>query len=212
MKSLLILLALLQLLSGCTVQPQHSAGPAPDLYAWLGDYDGKEAHAAVAGLAHMPLDQLPQEVRDGLELAEEDHYDGFYNEEWCIRRTYTAPGLRLTTTAPTQVYLDYLAEVDKDNRELYPAEEDFWANVEGEEGREWIVRAVITDDSYETLYGLKVGQTVEEAAALGYPLEQQTDFGPGPGTRLQVTVEDGVITEMQTWWGMGRYIGKFFEL
>ena len=85
-----------------------------------------------------------------------------------------------------------------------------WGTMRGE-SREWRLQARITDDSYETLYGLKAGRTVDEAEALGYPLGTQISFGPGPGTRLEVTVEDGVITELETWWGMGRYIGKFFE-
>lgn len=202
------LLLILSLLSGYGA---YSPAPAPDPYAWLGDYDGEEAHATIAGLGHMPLDELPQQLRDSLELVSEDHYDGFYDPTWCVRRTYTAPGLELSTTAPTQAYLDYLAELEKDNRELYPTEEDFWAYVEGEAGREWLLWVAVTDDSYETLYGLKVGQTVAQAEALGYPLSTQTSFGPGPGTCLEVMVEDGAVTRLKTWWGMGRYIGKFWE-
>lgn len=187
--------------------PEPTRGPA---FSWTGDPSAEDDHAAVVGLGHIPLDELPQEVRDSLVLTEESPWEEMYGEgtNWCIRRVYTAPGLELTTTAPTAAYLEYKAEVDKDN---YPAEDDFWTDIEGEEGREWIVFATITGDSYETRYGLKVGLTVEEAEALGYPLSEKKNFG-AYGAKLEVTVEEGVITEMKSYPFLGRYIGKFFEM
>ena len=52
----------------------------------------------MAGLGHIPLDELPQEVRDSLVLTEESPWEEMYGEDtnWCIRRVYTAPGLELT--------------------------------------------------------------------------------------------------------------------
>lgn len=195
-----------------TRSPAPTPEPTADPFAWthLADPRVEDDRAAVDGLGHVPLDSLPQEVLDSLELVEEGPWEDMYGDEWCVRRVYTAPGLELTTTAPTAAYLEYKVEKDKDNRDLYPTEEDFWADIEGEEGREWIQMALITDDSYETRYGLKVGLTVEEAKALGYPLSTRKDYGAYE--KLQVTVEDGVITEMQVHSFLGRYIGKFFEL
>ena len=104
-----------------TATPEPTRNPA---FAWTGDPDAEDDHAAVAGLGHIPLDELPQEVRDSLVLTEESPWEEMYGEDtnWCIRRVYTAPGLELTTTAPTAAYLEYKAKVDKDN---YPAEDDF---------------------------------------------------------------------------------------
>lgn len=183
-----------------------------DPFAWthVGNPWVEDDRAVVDGLGHIPLDTLPQETLDSLELQEKTGFDGFYPDEWGCRRTYTAPGLEIVTTAPTAAYLEYRAEMDKDNRELYPTEADFWADVEGEEGREWILRATITDDSYSTHYGLKVGLTVAEAEDLGYPVSARKDYGAYE--KLTVTVENGVITRMEVYPLLGRYIGKFFEM
>ena len=63
-----------------------------------------------------------------------------------------------------------------------------------------------------TLEGLRVGLTVEEAEALGYPLSQCRGFGGGlTGNMLCVAVENGVVTGLDGTFGMGRYIGKFWE-
>lgn len=188
------------------------AAEVTDPFAWTHVVNPwvEDDRAVVDGLGHVPLDTLPREVLDSLELTEESGFDGFYPDEWGYKRTYTAPGLELVTTAPTAAYLEYKAEMDKDNRNLYPTEADFWAHIEGEEGREWIVRATLTDDSYATHYGLKVGLTMEEAERLGYPLSTRKDYGAYE--KLTVTVEDGVITEMQVYRLLGRYIGKFFEM
>ena len=188
------------------------AAEVADPFAWTHVVNPwvEDDRAVVDGLGHVPLDTLPREALDSLELTEDSGFDGFYPDGWGYKRTYTAPGLELVTTAPTAAYLEYKAEMDKDNRDLYPTEADFWADVEGEEGREWIVRATLTDDSYATHYGLKVGLTVEEAERLGYPLSTRKDYGAYE--KLAVTVEDGVITEMQIYRHLGRYIGKFFEM
>ena len=204
-----------------TATPEVTAVPTPaptpeptpgDPFAWVGDYEGEQRYSSLADFSHMPLDELPQEILDSLTLVEEKDLTGIYPADWGYVRTYTAPGLELHTTAPSAVYLEYKAEVDKDNRDLYPTEEDFWAEVEGEEGREWLIWTIITDERYATQEGLHVGMTVEEAEVLGYPLSSQTGFGGGAGVQLKVTVEDGVVTELRNIFFMGRYIGKFFEM
>ena len=229
MKRLISTLLVLCLLCSCaapaaeTAAPESVLSPAPTAvptpeptedpaFAWTHMVDPavEDDRAVIDGLGHIPMDTLPQEVLDGLELVEEGPWEGMYSPEECVRRVYTGPGIELVTTAPTAAYLDYKAEMDKDNRELYPTEADFWADIEGEEGREWIIRATLTDDSYATRYGLKVGLTVEEAEALGYPLSTRKEYGAYE--KLAVTVEDGVITEMTVYPLLGRYIGKFFEM
>lgn len=55
--------------------------------------------------------------------------------------------------------------------------------------------------------------TVGEAQALGYPLSRELGFGGGlTGNMLDVTVENGVVTKLRGTFGIGRYIGKFWEM
>lgn len=191
------------------LEGEFVASELEDPFAWTHVVNPwvEDDRAVVDSLGHVPLDTLPGEVLDSLELVEESGFDGFYPDEWGYKRTYAGPGLELVTTAPTAAYLEYKAEVDRDN---YPTEADFLADMEGEEGREWIVRATLTDERYATRYGLKVGLTVEEAETLGYPLSTRKDYGAYE--KLAVTVEDGVVTEMTVYPLLGRYIGKFFEM
>lgn len=82
-----------------------------------------------------------------------------------------------------------------------------------EEGREWIISATIRDDRYATLNGLTVGMTLAQAKTAGYALsEGANSFGNGGEVSLTATVEGDSVTAMEIWWGMGRYIGKYFEL
>lgn len=175
-------------------------------------YERNGRLATVDGISHMPLDELPQEVLDSLTLVSEGDFDGFYPAEWGYRRTYTAPGLEIITTAPSAAYLDYLEEVSKGNRALFPTEEEFWAYIEGEEGREWLTGVTITDDKFATLDGLRVGVTCEQAEALGYSLQNGQNQIGNVEVELSIIVENDTVVQMETWWTMGRYIGKFFEL
>lgn len=168
--------------------------------------------ATVDGISHMPLDELPQEVLDSLTLVSEGDFDGFYPAEWGYRRTYTAPGLEITTTTPSAAYLDYLEEVYRGNRQMFPTEADFRAYIEGEEGREWLVNVTITDDKYATLDGLRVGMTCAQAETLGYSLKNGQNQIGNVEVELLILVENDTVVQMRTWWTMGRYIGKFFEL
>lgn len=166
--------------------------------------DGHELmlrRASIGGLSHMPLEDLPQEVRSDLTLVSESEFSDIYDPEWGCIRTYTSAGLDVTTTAPSAVYLEYLRECGYEE------------SIEGEEGREWVISATIRDDRYATLNGLTVGMTRAQAEALGYTLEEGTNsFGNGGEIALSVTVEGDTVTSMQVSWRMGRLIGKFFEL
>lgn len=166
--------------------------------------DGHELmlrRASIDGLNHMPLEDLPQEVRSDLTLVSESEFSDIYDPEWGCIRTYTSSGLDVTTTAPSAAYLEYLRECGYEE------------SIEGEEGREWVISATIRDDRYATLNGLTVGMTRAQAEALGYTLEEGTNsFGNGGEIALSVTVEGDTVTSMQVSWRMGRLIGKFFEL
>lgn len=157
--------------------------------------------ASIDGLNHMPLEDLPQEVRSDLTLVSESEFSDIYDPEWGCIRTYTSSGLDVTTTAPSAAYLEYLRECGYEE------------SIEGEEDREWVISATIRDDRYATLNGLTVGMTRAQAEALGYTLEEGTNsFGNGGEIALSVTVEGDTVTSMQVSWRMGRLIGKFFEL
>lgn len=197
------------------------AAPTPesteDPFAWTRDYNGENDHATIEGLYHRPFEELPQELRASLTQVGEERSEQGYS---FLLRTYTAPGIEIVTTeAPSQVldgYLETLLENWEENKESWkdewPTQEDLKAEIEGEKGREWLYSATVTDESYETLYGLRVGLTVEEGVALGYPLKERTTFGPGPGNRLEVMVEEGKITQMHTFFGLGRYVGRYWDI
>lgn len=213
------------LLTGCTAAPAETVAPtqtvevtvSPDPYAWTQDYIGENDHATIEGFYHRPFEELPRELRDSLTYAGDIETEQGYSF-WL--RTYTAPGIEIVTTeAPPEVLVEYLEtmleqweENKEDWKERWPTQEDLKGEVEGEKGREWLYSVTVTDDSYATLYGLRVGLTVEEGIALGYPLEQRQSFGAGSGNQLKVTVEDGKITRMHTFFGMGRYVGRYWDI
>lgn len=221
MQQLLCALLALCLLSGPAAPSRPAPEEPPDPYAWQRDYEASQHYATLADLCHMPLDELPQDLQASLTLVEEGERD-YYGEHshWGVWRTYTAPGLTIETSAPTRSYMGYLESRFRESGDLwvggeetYTTEEEFQAGTRGEEGREWILRVEIADPSYATLEGLHVGLTVEEAQALGYPLSQTLSFGGGlTGSMLDVTVEDGVVTRLSVTFGIGRYIGKFWEM
>ena len=198
------------------VTPEPTVDPA---FAWLGDLDLEKHYSTLDGLDHMPLDQLPQEVLDSLELTGETvGFDGFYPDDWGFMRTYAGPGLELTTTAPSATYMEQLrqsfdpSEGYFNHGDICATEEEFGAYIDGEEGREWIIWARVTDDRFATVEGLKVGMTVAEAEAQGYPLAERRGFAGGFGPALVVQVEEDKVTALEVIWDMGRYIGKFWEM
>ena len=177
-------------------------------------YEAVRRQATLADFTHMPLDKLPQEILDSLELVEETDLEGNYPADWGTYRTYLAPGLTIRTSAPSATYIE-MAIGRKDwltDKETFSSKEAYMAYVEGETDREWIIRVEITGGDYATLDGLRVGMTVEEAGALGYPLDRTTRYGRVYDTWLEITVEEGIFTVMENSWQMGRLIGKFFEL
>jgi len=187
------------------------------------DYDEarqKEgAMGTVEGFYHRPYEELPQELRDSLE------WDGQIRTEQGYRfrlRCYIGPNIIVTTTEATeealQDWLDWQLGLPADDEAREGTDEELRAEYDRETGREWLYSVTITDDSYATLLGLKVGSTVEEAKALGYPLRQRLNadseatFGDTWEHSLRVRVEDDVVTELHLDWGIGRYTGKYLDL
>ena len=219
--SLLLLFCLLFGLSApAQPAPEPSLAENADPYGWMRDYEDSQYYSTLADFEHIPLDQLPQDLRDSLTLAEEGERDYYgENSHWGYWRTYTAPGLVIETSAPTAAYLEELGKRFRESgsvwvggEETYETREQFLFGTQGEEDQEWIYRVEITRPDYATLEGLRVGLTVEEAEKLGYPLSQRLSFGGGlTGNLLEVTVENGVVTRLEGAFGMGRYIGKFWE-
>lgn len=173
----------------------------------------------VEGFYHRPYEELPQELRDSLE------WDGQVRTQQGYRfrlRRYTGPNIVVTTTEATDEalrdWLDWQLGLPADDEAREGSEEELRTEYEREKGREWLYSVTITDDSYTTLLGLKVGNTVDEAESLGYPLRQRlnTDgeatFGDTWEHSLRIRVEDAVVKELYLTWGIGRYTGKYWDL
>lgn len=217
----LLLLAAMGLWGGQGGPVEPAPAETADPYAWQQDYEASQRYATLADFCHQPLDELPRELLDSLKLVEREERDYYgENSHWGVWSTYTAPGLTIHTSAPTASYMEYLEGLFRETgsvwvggEETYETEEGFLAGTRGEEGREWVLGVEITDPAYATLEGLRVGLTLEEAEALGYPLSQTAGFGGGlTGNMLDVTVENGLVTGLRGTFGIGRYIGKFWEM
>lgn len=202
-----------------TPTPTPEPSPTEEPVDYDAAYQESLALAQMGEFYHRPFEELPEELRSRLKWDGEVQTIQGYR---CRLRTYTAPGIVVTTTeAPEesrQDWLDWQLSLPEDDESREGTEEELWASFYEEEGREWLHSVTITDDSYATTRGLKVGNTVEEAEALGYhftPEQLQggyASFGPPLKTYLDVSVEDGVVTQLDISWGLGRYVGKYFEL
>lgn len=187
------------------------------------DYDEERqkdgAMATVEGFYHRPFEELSQELRDSLEWDGQVRTEPGYN--FRLRR-YTGPNIVITTTEATDEalrnWLDWQLSLPADDEAREGTDEELRAEYEREKGREWLYSVSITDGNYTTIPGLKVGNTVEEAEALGYPLQKRLNddgeatFGDTWDHSLRVRVEDDVVKEMYLTWGIGRYTGKYWDL
>lgn len=176
--------------------------------------------ATVEGFYHRPFEELPQALRDRLTFVrEEANAYGFA----MILREYAAPGITVTTSQATEEglrrWLDGQLSLPEGNEERSGTDEELRAEFEREKGREWLYSVDITDDSYATDFGLKVGATIEEAEALGYlfPLGQplttngSAAYGDTWNHQLIIYTENGVVTKLSLNWGIGRYAGKYWD-
>lgn len=181
-------------------------------------YAQKRRMGMVEELYHRPFEELPRELRDSLK------WDGKIEtiEGYSFHlRTYTAPGITVVTTeAPEEVlesFLELQLSQPQNEREVR-GDDAVRAEIEGEKGREWVYAFTLEDDRYATELGLKVGSTLEEAEALGYTFTKEqlaagtATFGVPMETFLDVTVDDGVVTRLEGSFGLGRYVGKYWDI
>lgn len=202
-----------------TATPTPTPEPSPTEEPVDSDAAYQEALslAEMGDFYHRPFEELPEELRSRLKWDGEVRTMEGYNG---LLRDYTAPGITLTTTEASEELLreqlDWWLSLPQDDESRMGTDEEAWAEYQLEVGREWLHSVSFTDDSYATDRGLKVGATLEEAAALGYPfaeeaLERGTYFGVPYVSDLYVTVEDGVVSKLILSFGLGRFAGKYFD-
>lgn len=171
------------------------------------------------GFYHRPFEALPQALRDSLT------WDGQVEtmEGYSFRlRTYTGPGITVVTTeAPEdalRAWVDGQLALPVEEREGKAFDAELEAEFEREKGREWLYSVTFTDDRYSTDLGLTVGDTVTEAERKGYPFDAEqlqaggTTFGVPMEVYLEVAVENNVVTQLQLRFGIGRYVGKYWDI
>lgn len=165
----------------------------------------------IQGLAiGTPLDQLPEELRSTLSPVGQP-YDGWATEPGKeIAQHYEAPGITIITSRATEEVLRRMVE---NNGEDYLTEEfgttDRVAILERELGREYVEKVILTSDAYALVSGLKVGDSEEQARALGHTYLDADTVGFYGST--EITWEDGVVTQIQVWDDIGRRVGPFFD-
>lgn len=114
--------------------------------------------------------------------------------------------------------MEFQLSLPEEEREVSGDDDAVRAEIEGEKGREWLHSFTLTDDRYATTMGLKVGSTVEEAEALGYAIPDEqlaagaAYFGVPMETYLTVTLQDGTVTAIEGSFGLGRFVGKYWDI
>lgn len=195
--------------------------PVPTPTEELSDYEKAGLWGTVEGFYHRPFEDLPQKLRNSLEWDGKRQPHEIYR---CYLRYYTGPNIVIVTTEATEEalrdWLDGQLSMPEGDEARIGTDEEIRAEYELECGREWLYSVIITDDSYATVLGLKVGNTVEEAESLGYDLGRWLDkngngeasFGNHWDHQVDVQVENNVVTELYLSWGLGRNTGKYFDL
>lgn len=208
-----------------TPEPTATPTPAPAPIPTEPVTDPERTVALIEGFYHRPFEELPQTLRDSLEWdGEIRDWLGEINEDDFYRlRRYIGPDIIITTTEAPETYLqEWLEEqlsLPEGDEARRGTDEEIRAEYELEKGREWLYSVTITGGSYATLLGLKVGDTVEEAKALGYDLSKwlnddgdgESSFGRVYQEDLRVYVKNGVVEKMELHWGMGRCVGKYWS-
>lgn len=181
--------------------------------AQLGGLDGEEFY-------HRPFEELSKELRDSLTWDGKVETAEGYNFRL---RHYTGPGIALTTTeAPKETleaYREALLAQPQEEREGQLSDREVKAEIQQEMGREWLYDVTFTSDQYALPDGLKVGMTTQAAAKLGYVgySGEVTDEGVFYVHRQDMssvicTAESGKITSIILQWGLGRYVGKYWDI
>jgi len=155
------------------------------------DYDKRIKCVTIEGFElGTPFEDLPQSFRDTLTKEGAEDLTGEGTGIWT---TYTAPGIEVVTT-----------QINPDWEGLSESER------EKHEGKEFLASVRVTDSAYATQAGLKVGDSVERCSELGYDEMWVIDCHYRVGLQsLTLTVEDGVITGMESFDG-ARYVGNIF--
>lgn len=206
-----------------TPTPTPEPSPTEEPVDYNAAYQEALSLAQMGEFYHRPFEELPEELRSS--LVWDGEIRGIEGESLRLR-TYTAPGIVVTTTeAPEELLrgqLDWWLSLPQDDEGRQGrTDEEARAEYQLELGREWLYQVTITDGSYATTRGLKVGNTVEEAEALGYHFNPEyypagqdwsAHFGPPLETNLEVSVEDGVVTQLSLSFGLGRFVGKYYDL
>lgn len=238
-KICLVMAVLLLLLTGCDPQEANldpmpsptseftaTPAPTPEPSPTEEPVDSDATYQKTLSLAemgefyHRPFEELPEELRNSLVWDGEVRTIEGFNAG--LLRDYTAPGIVITTTEAREELLreqlDWWLSLPQDGEGRQGrTDEEARAEYQLEVGREWLYSVTITDDSYATDRGLKVGTTLEEAADLGYTfteeeLERGTYFGVPSVNDLCVTGEDGVVSQLSLSFGLGRFAGKYWDL
>ncbi len=175
--------------------------------------------ASVTGFYHRPFDELPQELRDGLKWDGKVETTDGYNFRL---RSYTSPGITIVTTeAPEDIlrnWIDLQLTLPVEQREGQATDEELEAEFQREKGREWLYSVTLTDGRYSTGLGLTVGDTVAEAEEKGYSFSSEqlqaggATFGVPMETHLTAVVENNVVTSLHLSFGIGRYVGKYWDI
>lgn len=82
----------------------------------------------------------------------------------------------------------------------------------------WLYSVTLTDGRYSTGLGLTVGDTVAEAEEKGYSFSSEqlqaggATFGVPMETHLTAVVENNVVTSLHLSFGIGRYVGKYWDI
>lgn len=175
--------------------------------------------ASVTGFYHRPFEALPQTLRDSLTWdGKVETMEGYHFR----LRIYTGPGITVVTTeAPEDVLRDWIdlqLTWPVEQREGNASDKELEAEFEREKGREWLYSVTFTDSRYATDLGLRVGDTVAEAEEKGYPFVAEqlqsggATFGVPMEIHLTATVENGVVTKLYLSFGIGRYVGKYWDI
>lgn len=177
------------------------------------------SQGSVTGFYHRPFEELPQILRDSLAWDGKVETMEGYNFRL---RTYTGPGITVVTTeAPEDALRDWIdlqLTWPVEQREGKATDKELEAEFEREKGREWLYSVTFTDNRYATDLGLRVGDTVTEAAEKGYPFDAEqlqagrASFGVPMEVYLEATVENNVVTQLHLSFDIGRYVGKYWDI
>lgn len=175
--------------------------------------------SSVKDFYHRPFEELPQPLRDSLTWDGKVETMEGYNFRL---RTYIGPGITIVTTeAPEDVlrnWIDLQLTLPVEQREGQATDEELEAEFQREKGREWLYSVTLTDGRYSTGLGLTVGDTVAEAEEKGYSFSSEqlqaggATFGVPMETHLTAVVENNVVTSLHLSFGIGRYVGKYWDI